>query len=124
VIGFGEALRFIEKYGRKEIAEYEKELLAYATAQVGNLPKVRLIGTAKEKASVLSFVIDGIHPHDIGTVLDTEGVAIRTGQHCAEPVMKHFGVEATARLSVSFYTTKEDIDHCVRALQKTLTLFG
>ncbi len=103
---------------------YEHELLTYATEAVSAIPGVRLIGTAKEKAGVLSFVIEGIHPHDIGTILDQEGIAIRTGHHCAQPVMERFGIDATARASFGMYNTKEEIDALVRGIQKVQEVFA
>jgi cysteine desulfurase/selenocysteine lyase len=99
-------------------------LLDYATEVIGALPGVRLIGTAKEKASVLSFTLDNIHPHDIGTILDQQGIAIRAGHHCAQPVMKRFNVPATARASLAFYNTKEEIDALAEGLQQVIEVFG
>ncbi|MBP1658749.1 MAG: sufS [Bacteroidetes bacterium] len=100
------------------------ELLAYATEQILTVPGVRIIGTAREKAGVLSFVMEGIHPHDIGTILDVEGVAIRTGHHCAQPVMQRFGIPATARASFAFYNTKEEVDAFIKALSKVREVLG
>src|SRR5947199_10782556 len=96
----------------------EHELLAYATEQISAIPGVRLIGTARERAGVLSFVIEGIHPHDVGTVLDQEGIAIRTGHHCAQPVMQRFGVPATARASFALYITNEEVDVLAEGILK------
>src|SRR5262249_10189443 len=98
-VGLRAAIGYLNVLGMKNIASWEHELLTYATQVVSEIPGVRLIGTARNKAGVLSFVMDGVHPHDIGTILDQEGIAIRTGHHCAQPVMHHFGVEATARAS-------------------------
>jgi cysteine desulfurase / selenocysteine lyase len=123
-IGLGAAVDYIAGVGMAEIQEHERELLAYATAAVGAVPGVRLIGTAPAKASVLSFVLDGVHPHDIGTIVDREGVAIRTGHHCAQPVMARFGVPATARASLAMYNTRADVDALVRALHKVREVFA
>jgi cysteine desulfurase / selenocysteine lyase len=117
-IALAVAIDFVHEIGMESIAGYEKELLDYATAALAGLEGIRLIGTAKNKTSILSFVMEGIHPHDIGTILDHEGIAIRTGHHCAQPVMKFFGVPATARASLAFYNTTEEIDALIRALHK------
>ena len=103
---------------------YEKELLAYGTAALSEVPGLRLIGTAKEKAGVLSFVLDGIHPHDVGTIVDQEGVAIRTGHHCTQPLMRRFGIPATARASLAMYNTREELDVLVAALAKVHEMFN
>jgi cysteine desulfurase/selenocysteine lyase len=124
VIGLGAALEYVETVGRGAIGAWEEELLAYATECVGELDGVRLIGTAREKASVLSFVVEGVHPHDVGAVLDDDGVAIRAGHHCAQPVMQHFGVPATARASFAFYNTRDEIDILVRGIRRARTLFA
>jgi cysteine desulfurase/selenocysteine lyase len=123
-IGLGAAIEYLQRIGLSKIAAFEKQLLDYATARLSSIPEVRLIGTAKEKVSVVSFVIDGIHPHDIGTILDQEGVAIRTGHHCAQPIMQRFGVPATARASMCFYNTKGEIDRLVEAVQTTIKVFA
>jgi cysteine desulfurase/selenocysteine lyase len=123
-IGLGAALDYVQAIGLDTIRAYEHTLLGYATTALAALPGVRIIGTAQEKASVISFVRDGVHPHDIGTILDLEGIAIRTGHHCAQPVMARFGVPATARMSLAFYNTREEIDALVRALHKVLEVFG
>ena len=102
------------------VAAFEYDLLNYATDRLTGVPGLRIIGTAREKASVLSFVIEGIHPHDIGTILDHEGIAIRTGHHCAQPIMIRFGIPATARASFAFYNTKEEVDALARGLQKVI----
>jgi cysteine desulfurase/selenocysteine lyase len=106
------------------IAAYEHDLLQYATEAFSKLSKVRLIGTAGEKASVLSFVVEGVHPHDVGTILDQEGIAIRTGHHCAQPVMEFFNLPATARASLAFYNTREEIDALVAGLLKVTEVFS
>ncbi|MGY8736832.1 MAG: cysteine desulfurase, partial [bacterium] len=119
IIGFGAAIDYLEAIGMDEIAAYEHELLVYATERLATVPGLRIIGQAKEKAAVISFVLDDAHPHDIGTCLDGEGVAVRAGHHCAQPLMKRMGVPATARASFAFYNTREDIDRLVKALIKT-----
>ena len=124
VIGLGAAIDYVSGIGLDAVAAYEGEVLAYATAQLSTIQGLRIIGRAKEKASVLSFVLEGVHPHDIGTVLDREGVAIRAGHHCAMPVMQRFGVPATARASLAFYNTREEVDVMVRAVRKVLKVFG
>jgi cysteine desulfurase/selenocysteine lyase len=108
----------------QNIAAYEHELLQYATAQLAEIPGLRIVGTAPAKAAVVSFVLEGIHPHDIGTILDTEGVAIRTGHHCAMPVMTYYGLAATARASLAFYNTHDDVDRLVAALHQARRLLG
>jgi cysteine desulfurase/selenocysteine lyase len=123
VIGLGAAIDYVSEIGLANIAAREDELLEYATAKVSALPGVRIIGTAKEKASVLSFTIEGIHPHDIGTILDQEGIAVRTGHHCAQPVMDFFKIPATARASFSFYNTEEEIDRLVAGIRRVQEVF-
>ena len=123
-VGLGAAIDFVRGIGFDGIGAHESMLLAKATAAVESLPGVRVVGTAKKKASVLSFVMDGIHPHDIGTVVDREGVAIRTGHHCAQPVMDRFCIPATARASFAMYNTVDDIDALVGALKRVQTLLG
>jgi cysteine desulfurase / selenocysteine lyase len=122
-IAFGAALDYVSGIGLPAIAAHEHDLLAYATGRVSTVPGLRIIGTAREKAGVLSFVLDGVHPHDIGTVLDREGIAIRTGHHCAQPVMDRFGVPATARASFGLYNTREEVDALVAALHKVIGMF-
>jgi cysteine desulfurase/selenocysteine lyase len=107
-----------------QISLHEQELLAYATAALSTIDAVRIIGTAKEKAGVVSFVIDHVHAHDVGTILDQEGVAIRAGHHCAMPVMQRFGVPATARASFAFYNTTAEIDIMTQAIYRVLKVFG
>lgn len=123
VIGLGAALDYLDGVGLDRVAAYEHELLVHATAALSAIPGVRIIGTAKEKASVVSFVVDGVHAHDIGTVLDHEGIAIRAGHHCAMPVMDRFGVPATARASLAFYNTREEVDALVRGIHKVIEMF-
>jgi cysteine desulfurase / selenocysteine lyase len=123
-IGLAAAIRYLEAIGMARIAAYEQELLTYATERLTKLPGLRIVGTAPDKAAVISFVLDGIHPHDIGTIVDTEGVAIRTGHHCAMPVMDFFKVPATARASFAFYNTFEEVDRLVAALEHTHRVLG
>jgi cysteine desulfurase/selenocysteine lyase len=123
-IAIGVAVEYLETIGMDRIAAYESELLAYATERISSLRGVRLIGTAAEKAGVLSFVLDGAHPHDIGTILDQEGIAIRTGHHCAQPVMDFFRLPATARASLAFYNTRAEIDALVTGIRKVTEVFS
>ncbi len=123
-IGLGAALDYVETVGRERIAAHEQMLLRLATAQLGALPYVRLIGTAPVKAAVLSFTMEGVHPHDIGTILDSEGIAVRTGHHCAMPIMERFGLAATARASFALYNRAEDVERLVVGLRKVRELFG
>lgn len=123
-IGLGEAIDYVQKIGIENIAAHEKELLDYATEAVAEIPSLKIIGTAKEKVSVLSFVLDDIHPHDIGTMLDFEGVAIRTGHHCTQPVMDRFGIPATSRASFAMYNTKEEVDVLIKGIKKIIEVFG
>lgn len=124
VIGLGVALDWMAGLGVERIAAWEQQLLAYATAALEEIPGLRLIGTAPEKASVLSFVLDCAHPHDIATILDQRGVAIRAGHHCAQPLMERFGVAATARASLAVYNTESDVDALVAAIEKTREIFS
>ncbi|MFN4260385.1 MAG: SufS family cysteine desulfurase [Gemmataceae bacterium] len=123
VIGLGAAIDYLQEIGLPAIAAYEHELLHYATEQLQQVPGIRLIGTAAERAGTISFVLDGIHPHDIGTILDLEGIALRTGHHCTQPLMDRFGVPATARAALAFYNTFEEIDALVRSLDKVKEMF-
>lgn len=124
VISLGAAIDYLNGIGMENIASYEAELLAYGTQALSDIPGVRLIGTSPHKASILSFVIDGVHPHDVGSLVDQEGVAIRTGHHCSQPVMQYFKVPATARASLCFYNTRADIDRLVAAIHKVREVFG
>ena len=124
IIGLGAAVQYLQGLDRAAAREHEDELLAAATDRVRAIPGVRVVGEARQKSSVLSFVMEGIHPHDIGTVLDREGVAIRTGQHCAQPVMDRYGVAATARASFAFYNTLGEVDALADALGRARELFG
>ena len=123
-VGLGAAVDYLSAIGMDAIRDYEQTLLDYGTPALQTVPGLRLIGTAREKAAVLSFVLDSAHPHDIGQILDGEGVAVRAGHHCTQPLMKRFGVPATARASLSFYNTKEEIDVLVKALHKVNGIFG
>ncbi|MBA3768478.1 MAG: aminotransferase class V-fold PLP-dependent enzyme, partial [Acidobacteria bacterium] len=109
---------------REQSVAYEHELLRYATERISAIEGVRLIGTAREKASVLSFIIENVHPHDIGTILDQDGIAVRAGHHCAQPVMKRFNVPATARASFAFYNTKQEVDALAQAIEKVIEVFS
>jgi cysteine desulfurase/selenocysteine lyase len=122
-IGLGAAIDYLNSIGREAAARHEAELLRYATERLSAIEGVRIIGTAKHKASVLSFVIDEIHPHDIGTILDQEGIAVRAGHHCAQPVMHRFNVPATARASFAFYNTKEEVDVLARTVERVIEIF-
>ena len=124
VIGLGAAIDYIQALDWNQVAVYERELLRYATEALVEIAPVRIIGTAKEKAGVLSFVLDHVHAHDVGTILDQEGVAVRAGHHCAMPVMQRFGVPATTRASFAFYNTMEEIDVLVKAIRRVLKVFG
>ena len=123
-IGLGAAFDYVTRIGLDNIAAYEHELLVYGTEALSRIPGLRIIGTAREKAAVLSFVIEGIHPHDIGTVLDRQGIAVRTGHHCAQPVMDRFGVPATTRASLAFYNTAAEIDALAAGLGKVKEIFS
>jgi cysteine desulfurase / selenocysteine lyase len=122
-IGLGAALDYLGALGMPAVTAWESELLRDATERVSELPGLRIIGAAREKASVLSFVLEGIHPHDVGAVLDDEGVAIRAGHHCAQPLMERFGISGTARASFAFYNTLEDVDALVRGLWRARKVF-
>jgi cysteine desulfurase/selenocysteine lyase len=124
VIGLGAAIEYLGRMALEHVAVHEHDLLAYATERISSLPGVRLIGTAQEKAAVLSFVLEGVHPHDIGTVLDQEGIAVRTGHHCAQPVMQFFGVPATARASFALYNTEEEVDALMKGICKVQEIFA
>lgn len=123
-IGLGAAIDYLEAIGMDAINQYEQGLLAYGMEVVAAIPGVRIYGTAHEKAGVISFALEGVHPHDIGTILDQEGIAIRTGHHCCQPLMDRFGVPAMARASLAFYNTQEEIDALVAGIQKVKEVFG
>ena len=118
------ALNYVNSIGLDNIAHHEDELLKYATNQMLQIPGMRIIGTAKEKCSVISFLVDDIHPYDIGTLLDKMGIAIRTGHHCAEPLMKELGIDGTARVSFAFYNTKEEVDLFIAGLKRIVSMFS
>lgn len=123
VIGLGAALDYVSSIGIDAIAAHERDLLDYATALVAGIPGLRLVGTAQHKASILSFTLEGVHPHDIGTILDHEGIAIRAGHHCAMPVMQRFGIDGTARASFGLYNTRQEVDALVAGLHKVKEMF-
>jgi cysteine desulfurase / selenocysteine lyase len=123
-IGLGAAIDYLHIIGREKAAAYEHELLDYATRRLLSIEGVRIIGTAREKLSVLSFTIDGVHPHDIGTILDQQGIAVRAGHHCAQPVMKRFNIPATARASFAFYNTRQEADALAEAVEKVIEVFS
>ena len=122
-VGLGAAVDYVQGIGFDALMPHEADLLAYGTAALSEVKGLRLIGTAADKASILAFVMKGAHPHDVGTIVDTEGVALRTGHHCTQPIMDRFGVPATARASVAMYNTREEIDVLVRALQRVREMF-
>ena len=124
VIGLGTAIEYINAIGLKNIEEYEKELLKYATKELLKIDGLKIIGTEKEKTAIISFVFDNIHPHDIGTFLDVDGIAIRTGHHCAEPTIKEFNIPATSRVSFAFYNTKEEVDKLVASLKRIVKMLN
>ena len=124
VIGLGAAVDYVTSIGFDTLAAHEQELLAYATQSVADVPGLRIIGTAREKTSILSFMLEGVHPHDIGTILDREGVAIRAGHHCTMPLMERFGVSATARASFALYNTRMEVDKLVAAIHQVNEVFG
>ncbi|HEY9721909.1 MAG TPA: cysteine desulfurase [Oscillatoriaceae cyanobacterium] len=123
-IGLGAAIEYLEQLGLERIARYEHLLLEYATEKFEALPDVRIIGTAPHKAAVLSFVVKGVHPHDVGSLLDAEGIAVRAGHHCAQPVMQRMGVPATVRASFAFYNTREEIDRLVAGVRRVQEIFA
>jgi cysteine desulfurase/selenocysteine lyase len=123
VIGLGAALGYIEKVGLEKAAAHEDALLKYGTALLQEIPGVHLVGTARHKVAVLSFTIDGVHPHDIGTILDKDGVAIRAGHHCAQPVMDRLGIPATARASLALYNTSAELDALAASVRKVIKIF-
>ena len=124
VIGLGAAIDYVNEIGLENISTYENELLNYANQQTSEITGLKFIGTARQKASILSFTLDGIHPHDVGTILNSEGIAIRTGHHCAMPVMEYFKIPATSRASFTFYNTHEEIDALIKAIEKCKKVFN
>jgi cysteine desulfurase/selenocysteine lyase len=124
VIGFGAAIDYVTTVGLDAITAHEQDLLRYATEQLSRVPGLRLIGTAREKAAVISFVLEGVHAHDVGTILDQHGIAVRTGHHCAQPVMERYGVPATVRASFALYNTRADVDALMRGLGQVRQVFA
>lgn len=124
IVGLGAGIDYLEKTGLDAIAEYEGELLAYATEKLSAIPQLKIIGTAEEKASLISFELEGVHPHDVGTVLNELGIAVRAGNHCAMPTMKRFGVAATTRASFAFYNTRAEVDALVKGIGRVLEIFA
>ena len=122
-IALGKAIDYITHIGINNITKYEKDLLNYATSKLKKISEIKIIGEAKEKAAVISFIIEGIHPHDIGTIMDSHGIAIRAGHHCTQPVMDYYNITATARVSFAIYNTKKDIDKLVEAIKKCIKVF-
>jgi cysteine desulfurase/selenocysteine lyase len=122
-IGLGVAVDYMRSLGIENIEAHENDLLSYATERLSAIPGLRVIGTAREKAAVLSFTLEGVHPHDVGTVLDREGVAVRTGHHCAQPVMDFFKIPATSRASFALYNTREEVDVLAAGLGKVVEMF-
>jgi len=123
-VGLGAAIDYLENVGMDRIAAHEHELITYATYEISQIKGVRIIGTAQGKAGVLSFIVKGVHPHDVGTILNEEGVAVRTGHHCAQPVMQRFGIPATARASFYVYNTLSEVDALVAGIHKVRKIFG
>jgi cysteine desulfurase/selenocysteine lyase len=122
-IGFGAAIDYLESIGMDDIAAHEHELLSYATERMAEIKGLRIIGTAAHKTAVLSFTLDGIHPHDIGTILNEDGIAVRTGHHCAQPVMERFKVPATSRASFAFYNTRSEVDALIAGIRNVQKVF-
>ena len=123
-VALAEAIAFVESVGAEAIVTHEAELLSLATERLSAIPGVRLIGTAAHRASVISFTLEGVHPHDLGTVLDEAGIAIRAGHHCAQPLMRRFGVAATARASFSVYNSPDDVEALGRGIERARALFS
>jgi cysteine desulfurase/selenocysteine lyase len=121
-IAFGFALDYLNKLGFDNIEKYESSLLKYATDQLKKIPDLKIYGEGKQKVSVISFNVKGIHAYDIGTLLDKFGIAVRTGQHCAQPIMDHFGISGTVRVSLSFYNTKEEVDKLYKSLKQAISM--
>ncbi len=124
VIGLGEAIKYIESIGLENIQLYENELLEYAASLLSQINELRIIGTSPHKSSIISFILQGIHPHDIGTFLDADGIAVRTGHHCTEPIMQRYGIPATTRASLAFYNTKEEIEILANSIKKIIKMFA
>jgi len=124
VVGFGAAVSFLQRFNLREIAAHEHALLTHASAALGAIDGVRLIGTAPERAGVVSFLVGDVHPHDVGTFLDRDGVAVRTGQHCAQPIMDFYGIPSTVRASFAMYNTEDDVEALVAGVHNVLRFFG
>jgi cysteine desulfurase/selenocysteine lyase len=124
VIGLGAAIQWLSRVGLEAVAAHEQALLEHGTRLLSELPGVRLVGTARHKAGVLSFVVEGVHPHDVGQVLDSEGIAVRTGHHCAQPVMERYGLPATTRASLACFNTREELEALAAGIRKVRELFG
>ncbi len=122
-VGLGAAIDYLQSLDRHALLEHENDLLRYATEKLSAIEGLRIVGTAACKAAVVSFVLEGIHPHDLGTILDHQGIAVRTGHHCAQPVMDRFGVPATTRISFGLYNTREDVDAAARAIEEVKEAF-
>jgi len=122
-VGFFAALQYLETIGMKAIEQHEQNLLVYATAKLSEIPGIKIIGTAKDKVGVLSFVMEGAHPHDIGTILDNEGIAIRAGHHCAMPLMERYHIPACVRISFGLYNSQEDVDALISGMEKVREVF-
>ena len=122
-VGLGAALDYVSAIGMEAIAAHERELVAYATRELERVPGLRIVGTAKDKASIVSFTLEGVHPHDIGTIVDHAGVAIRAGHHCAMPVMERFGIPGTARASFALYNTRDEVDALVAGVDEARRMF-
>jgi cysteine desulfurase / selenocysteine lyase len=123
-VAYRTAIEYLQHVGLDTIAAHEHELLDYATSRAKRIPGLRVYGTGPHKAGVLSFTMDGVHPHDIGTILDTDGIAIRAGHHCAQPLMQHFGIPSTARASFYLYNTHDEVDVLMRGLERVHALFS
>ncbi len=123
-VGLGAALDYVTALDPGELAAHERQLLAYAIEELSKLPGLRQIGTAPKRSAVVSFVLEGVHPHDVGTILDQEGIAVRAGHHCAQPLMERFGVPATVRASIALYNNKADVDALVAGLRRVREVFG
>lgn len=122
-IGLGAAIDYVERVGIGAIAAYEDELLAYATRRVEAIPGLRIVGTAAHKAAIVSFTLEGVHAHDVGTILDNEGIAVRAGHHCAMPVMERFGIAGTARASFALYNTTDEVDALATGIERVQRMF-
>ena len=124
VVGFGAAIDFLARFGMREIAAHEHQLLAHASASLGALDGIRLVGRAPVRAGVVSFLVGDVHPHDVGTFLDQDGIAVRTGQHCAQPVMDYYGITSTVRASFGLYNTRADVDALVAGVRRVQAFFA